>query len=266
VDAGFLQLVRYGIRGPGEALFEDSLRVVDSVLKVETPFGSCWRRYNHDGYGQRSDGGPYQGWGYGHAWPVLTGERGHYELAAGRDVRPFVRAMEGFATSTRLLPEQVWALPDQPKAHMVFGRPTGGAMPLLWAHGEYLKLVRSAADGQVFDLISEVVDRYRKRRKAQPPEVWKFNRRVRSVRVGETLRIQAAAPFRLRWTCDEWKQTHDTDSKSIGTGHEYVDIPVLPQRAPIRFTFFWTAVGRWEGRDFQVDIDARASGEFSSFH
>jgi len=264
VDAGFLQLVRYGIRKPGEALIEDSLHVVDSLLKVDTPFGACWRRYNHDGYGQRSDGGPYQGWGYGHAWPVLTGERGHYELAAGRDVQPFIRAMEGFATSTQLLPEQVWALPDQPKAHMVFGRPTGGAMPLLWAHGEYLKLVRSAADGQVFDLIAEVADRYRKRRKARPLEVWKFNRRVRSLPAGGTLRIQAAAPFRLHWTCDEWKQIHDTDSKSIGTGHEYVDIRVLPQRAPIRFTFFWTAVGRWEGRDFQVDIDTRARGESSS--
>ena len=94
VDAGFLELVRYGIRKPGDPLIEDSLRVVDAVLKVETPFGPCWRRYNHDGYGQREDGGPFQGWGYGHAWPLLTGERGHYELAAGRDVQPFIRAME----------------------------------------------------------------------------------------------------------------------------------------------------------------------------
>ena len=95
VDAGFLELVRYGIRKPGDPLIEDSLRVVDAILRVDTPFGPCWRRYNHDGYGQREDGGPYQGWGYGHAWPLLTGERGHYELAAGRDVRPFIRAMEG---------------------------------------------------------------------------------------------------------------------------------------------------------------------------
>lgn len=128
-------------------------------------------------------------------------------------------------------------------------------MPLLWAHSEYLKLVRSAADGQVYDLISEVADRYRKRRKTRPLEVWKFNRQVRSLPSEGTLRIQAATPFRLHWTCDEWKQHHDTDSKPIGTGHEYVDIRVLPQRAPMGFTFFWTAVGRWEGRDFQVDID-----------
>ena len=171
VDAGFLELVRYGIREPGDPLIEDSLRVVDAVLKVDTPFGPCWRRYNHDGYGQREDGTPYQGWGKGHAWPLLTGERGHYELAAGRDWRPFLRAMEGFATSVKLLPEQVWSDPDRPDAHMYFGRPTGGPMPLLWAHAEYLKLVRSAADGQVFDLIPEVADRYRNRRKA--PTSWK---------------------------------------------------------------------------------------------
>ena len=164
-----------GATKAGDPLIEDSLRVVDAVLKVMTPFGPCWRRYKHDGYGQREDGGPYQSWGYGHAWPLLTGERGNYELATGREVQPFIRAMEGFASSTKLLPEQVWALSSKPEAHMFFGRPTGGAMPLSWAHAEYIKLVRSAADSQVFDLISEVTDRYRARRQAVPMEVWKLN-------------------------------------------------------------------------------------------
>ena len=257
VDAGFLELVRYGIRKPGDPLIEDSLRVVDAILKVNTPFGPCWRRYNHDGYGQRGDGGPFQGWGYGHAWPLLTGERGHYELAAGRDVQPYVRAMERFASSTKLLPEQVWALPDLPNAHMVLGRPTGGVMPLCWAHAEYIKLVRSVTDGQVFDIIPEVADRYRNPRKAPPLEVWKFNRQVRSVPAGGTLRIQANSPFRLHWTCDDWNQAHDARSAPIGTGHEYADIRVAPeQHAPVRFTFFWTNPGHWEGRDFQVCISA----------
>src|SRR4029450_6593664 len=99
VDAGFLELVRYGIRKAGDPLIDDSLRVVDATLKVETPYGPCWRRYNHDGYGQRADGGPYQGWGIGRAWPLLTGERGHYELAAGRDVRAYLATREAFASA-----------------------------------------------------------------------------------------------------------------------------------------------------------------------
>jgi glucoamylase len=176
-------------------------------------------------------------------------------LAARRDADVFIRAMEGFATSAHLLPEQVWSLPDLPKAHMFRGRPTGAAMPLCWAHAEYIKLVRSAADGRIFDLIPEVADRYGVRSKAAPLEVWKFNRQVSSVPAGGILRIQAASPFRLRWTCDEWMQPHDMESIAIGTGHAYVDIRVLPeQRAPVRFTFFWTKANRWEGRDFKVTM------------
>src|SRR4029078_10542962 len=82
VDAGFLELVRYGIRKPDDPVIIDSLRVVDSILKVDTPQGPCWRRYNHDGYGQRNDGSAFQDWGTGRAWPLLTGERAHYALAA----------------------------------------------------------------------------------------------------------------------------------------------------------------------------------------
>jgi glucoamylase len=255
VDAGFLELVRYGIRAPGDPLIEDSLRVVDAILKVDTPAGPCWRRYNHDGYGQRPDGGPFLGWGKGHAWPLLTGERGHYELAAGRDARPYIRAMEGLATSLALLPEQIWSDADLPEKHMFFGRPTGGAMPLVWAHAEYLKLVRSAVDGEVFDLVPEVAARYRNCRKARPLEIWKFNRQVRSIPAGRTLRIQAGAPFRLHSTYDNWEHAVDTSSTPTGAGVEFVDIPVTPgQRAPIRFTFFWLETANWERRDFQVCV------------
>lgn len=257
VDAGFLELVRYGVRRPGDRVIEDSLRVVDAILKVDTPAGPCWRRYNHDGYGQRADGGPYLGWGKGQAWPLLTGERGHYELAARRDVGPYLRALERFASSLGLLSEQVWADPDLPDKHMFLGRPTGGAMPLVWAHAEYLKLVRSAADGQVFDLIPEVAARYRNRRNTLPLEIWTFNRQVQCLPAGGTVRVQAAVPFRLHWTCNEWEPTHDTASTPTGTGAEFADVPTASgQCAPVRFTFFWTKTGSWEGRDFKVGVSS----------
>ena len=63
VDGGFLDLVRFGIRRPDDPLVVDSLRVIDRVLKVETPFGPVWHRYNHDGYGDRDDGGRKRGRG-----------------------------------------------------------------------------------------------------------------------------------------------------------------------------------------------------------
>ena len=254
VDAGFLELVRYGIRAADDPVIRDSVRVVDAVLKVDTPFGPCWHRYNHDGYGQREDGGPYEGWGKGRAWPLLTGERGHYELAAGRNPKSYLEALEKLASPTGLLPEQVWDEPDRPDLHMFLGRPTGSAMPLAWAHAEYVKLLRSAADGAVFDRIPAVAARYLRRRPAGPPlEIWKPTRQPRSLPRGSTLRVQADEPFRLHWSLDDWKTVGDTDSTATVLGVHFLDLPpVTGGTTPIRFTFYWTSRDRWEGHDFVV--------------
>ena len=83
VGGDFLHLVRLGIRAADDPLVRDSIAVIDRLLKVDLPQGPCWRRYNHDGYGQKADGSAYDGTGVGRAWPILAGERGHYELAAG---------------------------------------------------------------------------------------------------------------------------------------------------------------------------------------
>ena len=84
VDGGFLELVRYGIRRADDPLITETLKVVDHCLKYETPYGPAWRRYNHDGYGQAKDGGPYDGHGQGRCWPLLGGERPHIELCGGK--------------------------------------------------------------------------------------------------------------------------------------------------------------------------------------
>jgi glucoamylase len=257
VDAGFLELVRYGLRRAGDPLIEDSLRVVDAVLKVRTPRGPCWHRYNHDGYGERPDGAAFEGWGVGRAWPLLTGERGHYELAAGRDARCYLRAMEAFAGAGGLLPEQVWDEEDQPEFHLRRGQPTGAAMPLAWAHAEYVTLLRSRRDGAVFDHIAPVVRRSidGKNEPRVRVEPWTFNRRVRTVRRGCTLRILAGAAFRLRWTASEWRDVRDTGAQATAVGTAFVDIPIAPDQAlPVRFTMYWTEARRWEGRDFLVEI------------
>ncbi len=256
VDAGFLELVRYGIRNPGDSLVEDSLQVVDALLKVDTPFGPCWRRYNHDGYGQRPDGGPFEGWGQGRAWPLLTGERGHYELAAGRDPKSFTTALERFISGAGMLPEQVWDEADRPERRLFLGRPSGSAMPLMWAHAEYVKLLRSVADGRVFDVIEPVAARYLSARSPVAWQVWKPDRQVQAAMAGTTLRILAFSPFRLHWSCNGWQTISDTISTDTALG-SFVDIAVpLSGRAPVSFTFYWLSEDRWEGRDYHVGICA----------
>ncbi|NEU78470.1 glycoside hydrolase family 15 protein [Nostoc sp. UIC 10630] len=257
VDAGFLQLVRYGIRKPDDPIIVDSVKVIDAVLKVDTPVGPCWHRYNHDGYGQQEDGSPYTGWGKGRAWPLLTGERGHYELAVGGDVKTYIKAMEGFASNTCLLPEQVWDEGDRPESHLYLGKPTGSAMPLMWAHAEYIKLVRSNHDNQVFDFIPEVANRYLgERQECKLLEMWKFNRQIDKVKKGYTLRIHALASFRLHWSQDNWQTVKDTPSTFTKLGVDFVDISVSNnQQQPINFTFFWIESSKWEQHNYTVLVE-----------
>ena len=255
VDAGFLELVRFGVRPPCDPLIEDSLKVIDAVLKVDTPFGPCWKRYNHDGYGQRADGTSFRGWGVGHAWPLLMLERATYELAAGRDITPFLKAAEGFSTGVGLFPEQIWDAPDIPAEHMFFGKATGAAIPLMWAHAEYVKLLRSMVDNKMFDRLEVVAERYCNDHTRRLIEVWKMNRQVRKVPAGCLLRIQAEAPFTLHWSDDEWHTPRDTRSTPTSFGIDYADIEVDPaQRTPLRFTFHWTVGNRWQGVDYAIDV------------
>jgi glucoamylase len=261
VDAGFLELVRYGIRSPKDPTVLASLALSDRLLRVDTPFGPVWHRYSHDGYGERPDGGPFEGWGQGRAWPLLTGERGHYELAAGRDARPFAAAMERFASEAGLLPEQVWDEADRPELHLRLGRPTGSAMPLAWVHAEYLCLLRSIADGHPYERIAELERRYaRPHRPARRREVWKPNHRTPSVARGTVLRIIAPEPFRLHWSPDGWATSEDTASEPTALGVSYLDLQVpVEQREPIVFTFYWADPGRWEGTDYTVRVDPPSS-------
>jgi len=261
VDGGFLELVRYGVRRHDDPLIIDTLMVVDAVLRIETPYGPCWRRYNHDGYGQRKDGGPYIGYGQGRAWPILTGERAHYELAAGNDITFFISALERFSSFGGMLPEQVWDYADMPSEGMYFGRSAGSAQPLVWAHAEYVKLLRSVADGVVFDRISVVADRYavpkEKRTFQSRMEIFQVGRPISAMVQGGTLRIMDAEHFRVTWTLDGWATKTVQDAKVIGKPGAFLDIQTAHDfTGSIVFTMFWPDEGRWLGRNYEVAVNA----------
>ena len=148
VDAGFLELVRLGLRRPDDPLVARSVAVVDRVLRRETPHGPGFYRYNRDGYGEKPDGRGYDGTGVGRLWPLLTGERGEYELANGRDARPWLQAMAGFANASRMLPEQVWDRAESPRPHLSFGAGTGSATPLAWSCAGFIRLAVGIEDGR----------------------------------------------------------------------------------------------------------------------
>ncbi len=255
VGGDFLQLVRLGIRSAKDPLVRDSIKVLDQALKCEIPQGPGWRRYNHDGYGQKDDGRPFDGTGVGRLWPILTGERGHYELAAGQDPKPFIAAMEKFANAGGMLSEQVWDAADLPGGEMQRGRPTGSAMPLCWSHAEYISLVRSRHDGVGFDRVQPAFERYVANPLPNGHEFWSFRHQLRQMPSGKILRFILAVDATVVWSADGWANTNTLAAREEKMLHLYF-ADVLAKAAAagsvIEFTFFWKKTQRWEGRNYSV--------------
>ncbi|MDQ2919248.1 MAG: glycoside hydrolase family 15 protein, partial [Verrucomicrobiota bacterium] len=236
VGGDFLALVRLGLRDPNDSLILDSLEVIDAVIKYDFPQGPCWRRYNHDGYGQKANGAAFDGTGTGGCWPLLTGERGHYELAAGRDPLPFIKAMERFSNAGGMMPEQVWFEDDG--YGFKRGGPTGSAMPLCWAHAEYLALVRSRAGGVVFDRIAPAYARYvQGKQRASSVEIWTKAHRLDRIQQGRTLRIILDEPGAAQWRTSN-NLSGQIASTQIGLGLSFIDLPTadLPIGATVEFS------------------------------
>ncbi|MDE3153763.1 MAG: glucan 1,4-alpha-glucosidase [Acidobacteriota bacterium] len=259
VSPDALALVRFGLRAADDPRIVNTVKVIDALLKVETPNGPAWHRYNNDGYGEHADGRPFDGTGIGRAWPLLTGERAHYELAAGRPAEAdrLLRAIEAFAGDCGLLPEQVWDVDAILDRELFPGQASGSARPLVWAHAEYVKACRSLADGRIFDQPPQTVQRYLSGRPLEASRiVWRFNHKVRTLPAGRTLRLQTPARALVHWGLDDWRDVQDVPTRDVGLGVHSVDLPTgaLAAGRRVVFTFYWPEDDKWEGEDFTVTV------------
>lgn len=259
VSLDSLAFVRFGLRAPDDPRIVNTVKVIDAMLKVNTPRGPVWHRYQGDAYGEHPDGEPYNGTGVGRAWPLLTGERAHYELAAGRaDVaEQLARAMENLAGESGLLPEQVWDSADIPDRELFIGHPSGSAMPLAWAHAEYVKLCRSLRDGEIFDRPPQTVERYLRTKTNSNRVTWRFNNKVRAMLSGKVLRVETLAAALVHWSVDGWHTAHDEATRDTTLGVHVADLATthLCPDARIDLTFYWPEADRWEGTDYLVCIE-----------
>src|SRR5215510_10006747 len=257
VGGDFLHFVRYGIRRPDDPLVLDSIKVIDRVLKHDLPQGPGWRRYNHDCYGQKDDGSAYDETGVGRCWPILTGERGHYELAAGRDPLPFIKSLENFSNQGGMISEQLWDADDLTNERLKRGAATGAAMPLCWSHAEYVSLVRSRHDGVCVDRVEAAYQRYVANPVPSRFEIWTLRYPMRRMPRGKILRIILAEEASITWTTDNWQRTNKSE-----TLHQeklnlwFADFPTRkwPASSVFIFTIFWERDQRWENRNWQINV------------
>ena len=253
IATDFLQLCRFGLRSPSDPQIIQSVQAVDALLKTETPNGPVWHRYNGDGYGEHPDGAAFDGWGRGRGWPLLSGERGHYELLAGRDTRPYVDAMVAMVGPGGMLPEQVWDSAPIPERGLYPGQPSGSAMPLVWTHSEFVKLILSIRQDAPVDRPKAVWKRYAGMRPRPSFQIWRFQHPITVMERDKDVYFLLGAKATLHFGHDHWQDPQDIVSEDWGLAHVVVlQAKVLRGYTQLDFTFFWPDESRWEGQDFRM--------------
>lgn len=250
-----LQLARFGLRKADDPPMRASITAIDGLLETDTPNGPVWHRYNGDGYGEHPDGSPFDGSGRGRGWPLLTGERGHIALLAGQDALPYLQAMANMTGKGGMLPEQVWDSAPISERGLYPGQPSGSAMPLVWAHAEFIKLALSFAAGAPVDRPAGTWARYGGVRPRLDYVLWHPHRRMREIVSGQALRLFLPEPARVHWGKDGWQTVEDTATEDWGFGHVAI-IPAakLMGGGQIDFTFYWSLRDVWQGEDFQMAV------------
>ena len=250
----FLELVRYGLRRPKDERILRSLQGVDATLKVSLPAGPGWRRYAGDLYGEKDDGSPWDGSGRGRAWPVLTGERARHFFSMGLPAAEMVRSFEGFAGPGHMLPEQVWDAADIPARGLYFGRATGSAAPLGWAHAEYLELLVTIALAGFPDIVLPARRRYTEGPAQEPAFVWTHRHQITRIAPGRRLRVQLPRPGSVHYTFDEWKTFGEVEAIDTTLGVWVAEVP--SNKLAAGTTFAWTAhyMTGWEGKNYTLTV------------
>jgi len=257
VGMEFLYYVRSGLRAAADPRILDTLKVVDTFLKVDTPSGPSYHRYNGDGYGENADGTPFDGAGIGRLWPLLTGERGHYAVCAGEDAKPYLEAMTRMTGPGGLIPEQIWDTDAIPALGLYPGKPSGSAMPLVWAHGEFLKLLAADSTKRPAELLPAVEAHYPG---GKPPDAKKWHwRQLSQLDVlprGKSILIEAPEPFLLHFGFNGWNRIEDVQSTPTAFGMHGVEISAsdLDSAASLEFTFYYMERSQWLGKDFAVGL------------
>lgn len=229
-------LVRYGLRQADDERIRDTTAAIDATLKTVTPGGAVWHRYNNDGYGESAQGEPFCTEGIGRGWPLLSGERGHYELARGRldGAKAVQLSLEKFAGEVGMLPEQIWDAGDILEKGLCLGCATGSARPLAWAHAEYLQLSRSIRDGRAFSCPSVVARRYAEQAMKPRHTLWRVGLQTPSLIPGTSLRIETTGPVRVSWQSGD--RSGNKVSRESPVRLHYTDLSSEGLSEPLRFS------------------------------
>jgi glucoamylase len=183
---------------------------------------------------------------------LLVGERGHYDALTGGDAAARLDAMLAMRGRGGLLPEQVWDAGDLPWRDLTNGRPTASAMPLAWAHSEFVKLALLLGSGRPVERLAAVEQRYGGRVPQSGTWHWRSSAPFSTLPAGCDLVIADTQDFTLHVGFDHWQGVDDLPAQQLPFGMHGVTVTAdrLAGHTSLQFTRRYA--GGWEGRDHSL--------------
>ncbi|MBC7865298.1 MAG: hypothetical protein IAF38_20145, partial [Bacteroidia bacterium] len=182
-----------------------------------------------------------------------------YEIAAGNYAyaEELLKTIENHSTETGMFPEQIWDAEDIPEKNLIYGKPTGAAMPLVWAHSEYIKLCRSLKEKEIFDMPQQTKKRYLIDKTGSEIFIWSFSNHYTHIPKGKILRVQCLTAATVKWSTDEWATSNELETSDTKIGVHYADLSCkeLDHEQKISFTFFWHDSGTEENKKYELTIE-----------
>jgi glucoamylase len=168
--------------------------------------------------------------------------------------------MHQCACVSGLLPEQVWDTTAIPEKQLFPGRPSGSAMPLLWSHAEFLKLLIASADRRPLELLQTVEQHFADQERRRPVlRHWRTDVPFHTLETGMSILVEDTRCFTLHWGTEDWQQIQTLDS-SLGPFDLWsVKIPASVLRGKTRLDFTRRYSEGWEGIDHSVTIAGPSS-------
>lgn len=219
VSADALALVRFGLRKADDPRMLDTLKVIDAHLRVDTPNGPGWKRFEGD-----QD-----------TWPILLAERAQYEVAAGN-----IEAATTLLRSMESLAHHGFFPGDAPAD----------------VHAAYIQLCCSLKSKSVIDLPRFTVERYQGKNPEVPFVIWRSSHPLLRLPRGKKLRIELPESALIHWSDDDWVTKQHTLTRDTQLGINVAEIsPREHAGRKLVFTFFWLASDHWENKNYSVAIN-----------
>jgi len=134
------------------------------------------------------------------------------------------------------------------------GKPTGSAMPLVWAHAEFLKLLRARQEKRPIELLNGVEKHLRRKPGKARKWHWRTDTPFDALPAQRDLLVEMESPFVLHMGFDGWQAIEDRPSAPLAFGRHGVHLrkDELAGKRVLDFTRYLTGDSKWEGADHRI--------------